>query len=124
MPAMKGTRVSSLSSCSGEDCSEASQIGSGALCFVRRTVTGWNVSPDSGHSTRSKSTRLISAGGIENPHLGQGVSSDGCTFSRLIFRDRDIKQAARSAIRCLTDARREGRPQSQGNETNNCTTLQ
>jgi hypothetical protein len=48
---------------------------------------GTNSSPHSGHSIRSKSIRLTSAGGIMRPHFGQTASSDACTFSRLTFRE-------------------------------------
>ena len=48
---------------------------------------GANFSPHTGHSIRSKSTRLTSAGGITRPHLGHVTSSDARTFSRLILRE-------------------------------------
>ena len=51
---------------------------------------GRNFSPHTGHSIRSKSTRLTRSGVIVNPHFGQLLSSEASTFSRLIVRDRGI----------------------------------
>jgi hypothetical protein len=49
-----------------------------------------NCSPHTGHSIRSKSTRRTWAGVISPPHFGHTASSEACTFSRLIFRERGM----------------------------------